>query len=107
MKFFATLMIAMSLVLAGCGDNKPAPKVAVPTTVVQCPKGSTSSNGFNASTLVGKTFKEAQGTASKYDCTVRPVEVDGEPKAVTMDYSESRINVILKDDVITKVQGIG
>lgn len=105
--FVAASLTLIALAVSGCGSDKPVPKVAIPTKVVQCPKGSTATNGFNASTLVGRSFRDAQGAASKYGCTVRPVEVDGEPKAVTMDYSESRVNVWLKDDTVIKIQGIG
>lgn len=53
-----------------------------------------------AATIVGKSSDEAEAATEAAGFTYRVVMVDGEPRAVTMDYRPDRVNVSLKDDVV-------
>ena len=53
-----------------------------------------------AATIVGKSDAEAKAATEAAGLTYRVVMVDGQPRAVTMDYRPDRVNVSLKDDVV-------
>ena len=57
--------------------------------------------------LVGMTLEDAEVWAGARGMTIRPVRIDGEDLAVTMDYREDRINVEIKNGVVSVVQGLG
>lgn len=57
--------------------------------------------------LLGVAEADAAKVAEQFGWTVRVVKRDGEQLAVTMDYSETRVNVIVEDGVITGVDSIG
>ena len=42
----------------------------------------------------------ATAEAANCRCTVRPVEIDGEPQAVTMDVRNVRINFVVEDGMV-------
>lgn len=52
--------------------------------------------------VIGLTEAEAAAWATANGFTTRVVEVDGEPKPVTMDYRPDRINLTLVDGKVTK-----
>jgi hypothetical protein len=55
-----------------------------------------------AATLVGTSAEEAEAAADAAGVTYRVVMVDGEPRAVTLDYRPDRVNVAIEDDVVTE-----
>jgi hypothetical protein len=57
--------------------------------------------------LIGLTVDEASTTAGAAGYSVRVVEIDGEPQAVTEDYSPTRINVATVDGLITAILSLG
>lgn len=111
--------LAMVLALgstAGCAEltttGEPADGDAVVEPVVQ-PEGAGGSEAQVedmdavlaeaeefAATIVGMSSDEAQAATEAAGYTYRVVMVDGEPRAVTMDYRPDRVNVSLKDDVV-------
>lgn len=56
-----------------------------------------------AGTLVGMTVAEAEKATTAAGFTFRVTSEDGEPKPVTMDYREDRINAEIEDDEVVRV----
>ena len=52
--------------------------------------------------LVGLTAEDAAAAAAKAGYEVRVVSVDGEPRAMTMDFRTNRINLEIENDVVTR-----
>lgn len=63
--------------------------------------------GFTLSDIEGKSLAEAEQWAAAKGWTVRPTVIDGEPKAMTMDYNPDRINVQLEAGVVIRYCGNG
>jgi hypothetical protein len=61
----------------------------------------------DGSSLVGLCLDDAIATAEANGLTVRVVRQDGEDLAVTADLQPQRVNVVVVDDVVTEVQGLG
>ena len=68
-------------------------------------QGATAGGDINAlaGTLVGLSVAEAEKATTDAGFTFRVVSVDGEPKPVTMDYREDRINAEVEDDKVVRV----
>ena len=62
---------------------------------------------FDGSTLVGLRVDEASKLAEASGWTVRVARADGADLALTMDYSETRLNVAVEAGVVTEVVSIG
>lgn len=58
-------------------------------------------------TLVGVTLDLAFEECIKNDMKLRVVVFDGKPLIITRDYNAKRINVCVKDNLISEVRGIG
>jgi len=56
-----------------------------------------------APTLVGLSVADAEKATTDAGLTFRVVSVDGEPKPVTMDYRDDRINAEVEDDEVVRV----
>ena len=56
--------------------------------------------------LVGLTVKEAERRAATVGCTVRVMERDGEPLPATMDLTNARVNVAVRDGRVTRVLSV-
>jgi hypothetical protein len=63
--------------------------------------------GFDGSTVVGLTVDEASKLAEASGWTVRVAREDGVDLALTMDYNETRLNVVVEAGVVTEVVSIG
>jgi hypothetical protein len=61
----------------------------------------------DAEVLVGLTLLEAEAEAEDRGWTVRVARLDGEDLALTEDYSPTRINVAVEDDVVAEVLFVG
>jgi hypothetical protein len=57
--------------------------------------------------LVGYCLADAEQLAKNYGYSVRVVRQDGEDLAATADFSETRINVATKGDIVAEVVSIG
>lgn len=61
----------------------------------------------DAEVLVGQTLADAEDEADARGWTVRVARLDGEDLALTEDYSPTRINVAVEDDVVVGVLFVG
>lgn len=61
----------------------------------------------DAEVLVGLPLARAEAEALHRGWTVRVARQDGEDLALTDDYSPTRVNVAVQDDVVTEVVSIG
>jgi hypothetical protein len=57
--------------------------------------------------LVGMSLDEFQQLAKEYGFSVRVARQDGVDQPMTMDYSDSRVNVAVEGDVVTAIVSIG
>ena len=111
------LAILLTLAFAACGDDEqPASAAPDPDTPV-------SSGDVEPGTapalppapackrlgdrLVDAQLPAAEARAEERGCSLRIAEIDGEPQALTEDYSPGRINVRVRDGVVTAVAFMG
>lgn len=57
--------------------------------------------------IIGKTLQAAEDYAQTAGFTVRPVLIDGEHQAFSMNHEENRINVALEKGTVVGVEHIG
>jgi heat shock protein HslJ len=76
---------------------------ATTTTVGAASGGGASDINALAGTLVGMSVAEAEKATTDAGFTFRVVSEDGQPKPVTMDYREDRINAEVEDDEVVRV----
>jgi hypothetical protein len=108
-------LAGLALLLAACGeaDGQP-PAPADPDEPVSAPARTTepveppdpAACERVAETLPGLTLADAERAARRERCAVRVIARDGEPLAVTDDYSEARINVRVEDGIVIDVDGL-
>ncbi len=73
-------------------------------SAVQCtgaPKGV-----FDATAIVGEPYAQARKAALAQGCDVRAVVKDGKPLAVTQDFRPDRIDVVVRDGDVVRIDGI-
>lgn len=75
--------------------------VGPPSTDVVTPD----SAGLEA--FVGLPLAEFEEAAKRYGFTTRVARQDGVDLSVTMDYSDSRVNVAVKDDIVVEILSLG
>ncbi|HSO03456.1 MAG TPA: META domain-containing protein [Candidatus Limnocylindrales bacterium] len=76
---------------------------ATTTAVGAASAGGASDINALAGTLVGMSVADAEKATTDAGFTFRVVSEDGEPKPVTMDYREDRINAEVEDDEVVRV----
>lgn len=69
-----------------------------------CPRRS--DDGFKTFRLVGKTEERGDVIARRHDCSVRVVKRDGEALGLTDDLMYDRVNVVVVDGRITRIDGV-
>lgn len=127
--------LAGALLLAACGSDddaevtsepivtEPGTDAVDPDTPVSSPpddgSGATDSeepvdpgdmepiDAADAEVFVGLTLADAEAEADKRGWSVRTARLDGEDLALTEDYSPTRVNVAVDDDVVTEILFIG
>lgn len=113
-------LLALALLLApGCKNEEPAPADgATPPASQPTEPAQPVPAGLEAfAPIVGKTPAEAEEWLKQHPTAsaehpdtpvvvVRPVKVDGEELARTMDMRNDRVNVVVEQGVITGVDGV-
>ena len=61
---------------------------------------------FDATSIVGEPLDAATKQARAAGCDVRVVIEDGKPLATTSDYRPDRINVVVTDDTVKRIDGL-
>lgn len=61
---------------------------------------------FDATAIVGEPVGEATRQAREAGCNLRVVVEDGKPLAVTDDFRPDRIDVVVGDGVVEKIDGL-
>ena len=87
---FAVGVSACGSTVAGGASSSasvPSPTSTVPTEAV-----------------IGLTVDQATTWAMNHNYTVRVVEIDGQPQPATMDYRTDRINLVVKNGVVTSAK---
>jgi hypothetical protein len=108
------LLVMLALGLAACGDAEPPEPAADPDQPVQAPARHEPTGPPPdpaacerlSRRLPGRGVDEAEALAREARCALRVVERDGRSLPVTEDFSESRINVRVRDGVVTEVAGL-
>lgn len=105
---FAILAILALVAILAFGENSnddPESLTAVPKSVeAYCPPQK--APDFDLANVVGEDFDDAEEWAKGEGMTVRPIVIDGEPLAVTLDYRKERINVAVEDDEVIAYCGM-
>ncbi len=100
---------AVVFVLAGCGANAEE-KPDNSTASVECPQADTADmtaiTQERADKLIGFTESDAESCALSLGWAFRVGERDGESFALTADYSQQRVTVLVTNDLVTAV-GVG
>ncbi len=111
MRRAAVVLLAVAA-LAGCGDEA-RPAASPDTPVSSAPGGpiepATPPRACKrlGRRLVGASLPSATARAERRGCALRVAVLDGEPQVLTEDFSPARINVRVRDDVVTGVAFMG
>ncbi len=108
-KFAVVASVAAVFVLAGCGANaEEKSDDAIP--MAECPQADTADmtaiTQERADKLIGFTESDAESCALSLGWAFRVGERDGESFALTADYSQQRVTVLVTNDLVTAV-GVG
>lgn len=101
------------LAMTGCGgsNDRPAAEIDESAEAMLCPSveqgAKPSPASFDAREILGRSTTEAEALAKENGCTVRIVAEDGEERPQTMDLRTERINVVVQDDTVVELRGIG
>jgi len=71
---------------------------------IYCPR--TGENRFDANRLTGRRLDRARTIASSHDCTIRVIKRDGKVRDITDDIRPNRINVVVEDGRVIRVDGV-
>jgi hypothetical protein len=92
---------------------EPQPAEPIDPVVVDPPTSDPATTGVAAGDpgvldeFVGVPLPEFEEIATRYGFTTRVARQDGVDQPMTMDYSESRVNVAVEGDVVTEIISIG
>ena len=117
MRRAAAVVLAVAA-LAGCGDDAERPAASSdPDAPVSSgdlapdqaavPAGSERVCTRLGRRLLGDRVAAATARAERRGCALRVAVLDGEPQALTEDFSPARINVRVRDGVVTRVEFMG
>ena len=109
----AVCLLVVLALLAGCGEDDAAAPAGPDTPVSSTPQPDPVAKPADPAAcqrlsrrVEGWSLERARARAERVRCPLRVVKLDGEALAVTDDYSESRINVVVDAGRITKVAGL-
>lgn len=60
---------------------------------------------MNTDRLIGMEVHDAADLAAHYNYSIRAVVMDGKPTIITLELRNNRINVGIKDGIITSILG--
>jgi hypothetical protein len=111
------LLLALAA-LAGCGGDEerpaatPAPDDPVASGPIDPDQPAAPAASERACTRLGKRLAgaeidDAKARAGRRGCPLRVAVLDGEPQALTEDYSPARINVAVENGAVTRVEFMG
>ena len=113
---WAAVLLAVA-VLGGCGDDErpaatsdpdqPVSSGEVPPDRSATPAGSKRVCTRLGRRLAGDPIAAATARAERRGCPLRVAVLDGEPQALTEDFSPARINVRVRGGVVTGVAFMG
>lgn len=83
---------AGSFAYSGAGNSKPCPRK--------------SADSFDSRQLIGKSLERSHAIAKRNDCIIRVVKRDGEELDITDDLRFNRINVVLVDGHVVRIDGV-
>lgn len=98
-------LIAAAFVLGTAACERHEPPAAPPeaTPAMTPPPSAPEPDATQPETLVGVDVKKAGEAADRADIRWRIVEEDGKPRPATMDYRPDRLNFIVKDGKVIRV----
>lgn len=106
----ACAILASGFLLAGClsnegGDGGSADTAATPSrSPINCPRRE--ADPLDATVLVGEPLASAQRVAKRHGCYVRVVKRNGKALAVTSDLVLNRINVVVDDGLVERIDDV-
>ena len=109
MVLFGVVALAGVVLILAFGDSQGAagstdePVAAQPSEF--CPPAS--DLPFDADEVEGESVEDADEWAADNGYTIRPVVIDGEPQATTMDFNPDRVNVEIASDTVVAVCSMG
>jgi hypothetical protein len=105
------LIVVAAAALAGCGDEErpagPDDPVVSETVAPGAPAAAPKTCKRLSRRLVGMELPAAHKRAARKRCALRVAVQDGEPQALTEDYSPARINVRVRRGVVTGIEFMG
>jgi hypothetical protein len=114
---WAAVLLALAA-LGGCGDDAEGPAATadpdqpvssgqIPPDQPAGPVGSERVCTRLGRRLVGDRIAAATARAERRGCALRVAVLDGEPQALTEDFSPARINVRVRAGLVTRVEFMG
>jgi len=112
----ALIACCLLLAAAGCGEDGEREPAASPDDPVTSPADPSPPAGPPPSPtacrrlgrrIVGAELEAAAQRAERRSCTLRVAVLDGESQALTEDFQPARINVRVRDGVVTRLEFMG
>jgi hypothetical protein len=100
---FIYLLLPVLLVVSCRVEKRQEISSSAPVEVTKDTAAPAAFDVKDANSLVGQKLEVVQSALEAAQIRFRVIEKDGEPLAMTMDYSEDRLNFKIKDGVITEV----
>lgn len=99
------LTIVVALLLLGAPAVASTASPAAAADPIYCPRHDREDR-FDANRVEDKRVKRARRIARRHDCVVRVVKRDGEDLTITDDLRHDRINVVVRDRRVKRVDGV-
>lgn len=104
MKSLLSLLTVVSLVSCQTnGDDAPDEKSQAATPSPAAPEPAMEFDITNTDSLIGKPLEKVEAACDAAEVPHRVIELDGEPRPVTMDYRLERLNFKVRDGLIIAV----
>ncbi len=97
------ILAAIALALPACERHSIPPTTAETQPTVSEPSPKPQLDAAQPETLVGADIEAACEAADRAEIRWRIVEVDGQPRAITMDYRPDRLNFTVEKGKVIRV----